>query len=203
MLVYMVRHGETYNNASAVFPLDDTELNENGLEQARETGKYLEQLYFDAVYSSPVLRVKQTLENMGIDRYITDNRLRDIGTGKLTGMKITEIESKDPAWYSTFQDGVENRYGVEKFSDLKKRVKEFIGSISGNGFKKVLIATHLEPIRGMYSLSTGVEGLPLTSLEISNCSISIFSVEGFDIELKGFNWLPLNNYPDRKNKSFN
>jgi broad specificity phosphatase PhoE len=203
MLVYMIRHGETYNNADAVFPLDDTELNDNGMAQAREAGKNIKNISFDAIYSSPIFRVKQTLKTMGINEYITDDRLRDIGTGDLTGKKITEITSIDPDWYATFQDNVENRYNVEKFSVLKKRVKEFIDSIPENENKKILIATHLEPIRGMYSLATGVEGLPLTKLEISNCSISIFSVNNSKIELKGFNWLPLQDYVDRKNKSFN
>ncbi len=203
MLIYMVRHGETHNNVEVVFPLDNTELTGNGIAQAREAGRNIENISFDAIYSSPVIRVKETLENMGIHKYVVDERLRDIGTGKLTGRKIVEVASEDPNWYATFQDGVENKYNVEKFSELKERVKEVINSISAKGFKRVLIATHLEPIRGMYSLATGVEGLPLTRLEISNCSISVFSVKNSDIELKGFNWLPLQLYVDAKNKSFN
>ncbi len=202
MLVYMIRHGETYNNAEAVFPLDNTELNEKGVLQARDAGKYIRDINFDAVYTSPILRVIETLNNMGIHEYTKDDRLMDIGTGKLTGKKIVEIASLDPNWYTTFQDGVENRYGVEKFSELKKRIKNFMDSISQMDYGSVLVATHLEPIRGMFSLATKINGLPLTKLEISNCSISVFSMNDGNIELKGFNWLPLHNYNGNKNKSF-
>ncbi|WP_290704934.1 histidine phosphatase family protein [Ferroplasma sp. Type II] len=91
---------------------------------------------------------------------------------------------------------------MEKFSELKKRVKNFIDSISQMDYNSVLVATHLEPIRGMFSLATEINGLPLTKLEIGNCSISVFSMNNGNIELKGFNWLPLQNYNGNKNKSF-
>ncbi|EQB72071.1 MAG: hypothetical protein AMDU4_FER2C00155G0006 [Ferroplasma sp. Type II] len=65
MLVYMIRHGETYNNAEAVFPLDNTELNEKGVLQARDAGKYIRDINFDAVYTSPILRVIETSKQHG------------------------------------------------------------------------------------------------------------------------------------------
>ncbi len=203
MLLYFVRHGETYNNVEAVFPRDNTELTEKGKEEAFETGKYLKKIKFDAVFSSPIQRVKDTLKIMGYKEYTTNPLLRDVGTGDLEGKKMSEITAKDPQWYETFQDGVANKYNVEKFSSVKKRLIEFTSSISDHDYKTVLIATHLEPIRAMFSIATLTEGFPLTKLEIGNCSISIFSLYGNVIEMKGFNWYPLNSYNDSKNKSFN
>ena len=203
MLLYFVRHGETYNNIEAVFPLNNTELTENGKKEAAETGKYLKEIKFDTVFSSPISRVQDTLKIMGFEKYTTDPLLRDVETGDLAGRKISEITAKDPEWYTTFQDGVENRYNVEKFSNVKRRVRDFTSSIADGKYRNVLIATHLEPIRAMFSIATLTEGLPLTRLEIGNCSISIFSLNENRIELKGFNWYPLKNYEDSKNKSFN
>jgi broad specificity phosphatase PhoE len=203
MLLYFVRHGETYNNIEAVFPLNNTELTEKGKKEALDTGRYLKRVKFDAIFSSPISRVQDTLKIMGFDKYATDPLLKDVETGDLAGRKITEVTAKDPEWYATFQDGVENRYNVEKFSSVKRRVVEFTSSIEANNYKNVLIATHLEPIRAMFSIATLTEGLPLTKLEIGNCSISIFSLNDKRIELKGFNWYPLENYKDSKNKSFN
>ena len=60
-------------------------------------------------------------------------------SGKLTGKKIVEIASLDPNWYTTFQDGVENRYGVEKFSELKKRIKNFMASMKISGKDRVIL----------------------------------------------------------------
>ncbi len=203
MLLYFVRHGETYNNVEAVFPLDDTELTENGKREAIQTGKYLKEIEFDSVFSSPISRVQNTLKIMGFEEYTTSALLRDVGTGDLTGKKMADITAKDPEWYATFQDGVENRYHVEKFSSVKRRMQEFTSSISDHDYRRVLIGTHLEPIRAMFSIATLTEGMPLTKLEIGNCSISVFSLHGETIELKGFNWYPLENYTDSKNKSFN
>lgn len=203
MLLYFVRHGETYNNVQAVFPLDDTELTERGKKEALETGRYLKLIKFDAVFSSPISRVQDTLKIMGFEKYTTSGLLRDVDTGDLAGKKISEITAIDPEWYATFQDGVENRYSVEKFSGVKRRMQEFATLITDSGYQKVLVATHLEPIRAMFSLATLTEGLPLTKLEIGNCSISVFSLHGGTLELKGFNWYPLENYTDSKIKSFN
>ena len=203
MLLYFVRHGETYNNVEGVFPLDNTELTEKGKEEAFEAGKYLKEIRFDALFSSPISRVQDTLKIMGYEKYTVNPLLRDVGTGDLTGKKITEITAKDPEWYATFQDNVENKYNVEKFSSVKRRVLEFTESIARLNYKNVLIGTHLEPIRAMFSVATLTEGLPLTKLEIGNCSISVFAVNGKTIELKGFNWYPLNKYNDSRNKSFN
>lgn len=203
MLLYFVRHGETYNNVEAVFPRDDTELTENGKRQALETGKYLKGTKFDYVFSSPIPRVQNTLKIMGFEKYTTDALLRDVDTGDLTGKKMSDIAAMDPEWYATFQDGVENRYNVEKFSSVKKRMDKFTSSISDRGYQRVLIGTHLEPIRAMFSIATLTEGMPLTKLEIGNCSISVFSLHENTVELKGFNWYPLENYTDSKNKSFN
>ena len=197
MLLYFVRHGETYNNIEAVFPLDNTELTEKGKKEAFDTGRYLKGIKFDAVFSSPILRVLATLKIMGIDQYKTDPLLKDVDTGDLAGRKISAVTAKDPEWYATFQDGVENRYNVEKFSSVKRRVVEFTSSIGADNYKNVLIATHLEPIRAMFSIATLTEGLPLTKLEIGNCSISIFSLNENRIELKGFNYLEVWNFYEK------
>ena len=44
--------------------------------------------------------------NMGIHEYTKDDRLMDIGTGKLTGKKIVEIASLDPNWYTDVKNSI-------------------------------------------------------------------------------------------------
>ncbi|MEM0139125.1 MAG: histidine phosphatase family protein, partial [Ferroplasma sp.] len=74
MIIYVVRHGETFNNVEKIFPYTDTELTEHGREQALNLSKFLKPLKFDAIYSSPYIRVRQTTELITHQNYKTDGR---------------------------------------------------------------------------------------------------------------------------------
>ncbi len=202
MILYFVRHGQTADNLNMVFPDKFTELTEKGKKEAKELKEYIKDINFDAIYSSPFIRTTQTTEILTDKNYIKDNRLIDVNTGNLEGKSIAEISKNDKLWYSTFQDSNNNRYNVELFDNVKKRLNDFINDIKNNGYETVLIVTHLEPVRAMYSLATETEGLPLTKIEINNCSVSVFSYTGDNLYLKVLNWLPIKNYSNGKNKSF-
>ncbi len=202
MILYFIRHGQTFDNLKGIFPDKFTELTEKGKNEAKEIKDYIKNINFDAVYSSPFIRTVKTTEIITDKKYIKDDRLIDVNTGDLEGKSIEEISKKDKLWYSTFQDISNNKYHVELFNDVKKRLNDFINDIKNKNYEKVLIVTHLEPVRAMYSLSTETEGMPLTKIEISNCSISIFTYIDDKLFLKALNWLPLKNYENIKNKSF-
>ncbi len=202
MILYFVRHGQTVDNLNMVFPDKSTELTENGKKEAKELKEYIKDINFDAVYSSPFRRTVQTTEILTDKNYIKDKRLIDVNTGNLEGKSIAEISKNDKLWYSTFQDSNNNRYNVELFDNVKKRLNNFINDIKDNSYERVLVVTHLEPVRAMYSLATQAEGLPLTKIEINNCSVSVFSYTGGNLYLKVLNWLPIKNYSNGKNKSF-
>jgi broad specificity phosphatase PhoE len=202
MILYFVRHGQTVDNLNMVFPDKFTELTENGKKEAKELKEYIKDINFDAIYSSPFRRTVQTTEILTDKNYIKDNRLIDVNTGNLEGKSIEEISKNDKLWYSAFQDSNNNRYNVELFDNVKKRLNNFINDIKDNGYERVLVVTHLEPVRAMYSLATQTEGLPLTKIEINNCSVSVFSYTDGNLYLKVLNWLPIKNYGNEKNKSF-
>lgn len=201
MILYFIRHGQTFDNLKGIFPGKFTELTEKGINEAKEIKDYIKNINFDAVYSSPFIRTVQTTEIITDKKYIKDDRLIDVNTGDLEGKSIEEISKKDKLWYSTFQ-GDNNKYHVELFNDVKKRLNDFINDIKNKNYEKVLIVTHLEPVRAMYSLATETNGMPLTKIEINNCSISIFTYIDDKLFLKVLNWLPLKNYENIKNKSF-
>jgi len=201
MILYFIRHGQTFDNLKGIFPDKFTELTEKGINEAKEIKDYIKNIDFDAVYSSPFIRTVQTTEIITDKKYIKDDRLIDVNTGDLEKKSIEEISKKDKLWYSTFQ-GANNKYHVELFNDVKKRLNDFINDIKDKNYEKVLIVTHLEPVRAMYSLATETNGMPLTNIEINNCSISIFTHIDDKLFLKVLNWLPLKNYENIKNKSF-
>ena len=76
MKIYITRHGQTDYNAKELMQGQiDIPLNETGIAQAKATRKKVEDVKFDAVYSSPLDRAKTTASivgNIDKDKIIKD-----------------------------------------------------------------------------------------------------------------------------------
>ena len=82
-MIYFVRHGQTDDNANGnlLTGWSATPLNERGFAQARETAAALKDIKFDVCFCSPLLRTRQTLEEIlkfheGLS-IIFDDRLKE------------------------------------------------------------------------------------------------------------------------------
>lgn len=63
MLIYIIRHGETQANKDGLLQgWLDTDLNEFGVELAKQTGKALKDVKFDVVFTSPLIRATHTAQ---------------------------------------------------------------------------------------------------------------------------------------------
>lgn len=93
-MIYFVRHGETdYNLEGIVQGQLDIPLNNKGIHQAHELKNKLKVLDIDVIFSSPLLRAKQTAqiihENLNVEiKY--DERLKEFFAGNMQGTKISE-----------------------------------------------------------------------------------------------------------------
>ena len=89
MRFYVTRHGQTaWNVENIVCGTTDLPLNETGEAQARETAALLQNVAFDRVFCSPLLRARQTAEIIcqGRDIPLTiDPRLREQDYGVYEG----------------------------------------------------------------------------------------------------------------------
>ena len=95
----LVRHGETQWNAERrVQGHTDVPLHDGGREQAALTGQRLADTRFGAVYSSDLVRARETAEiivavsNTGPYEIVIDQRLREVSFGKLEGLTWTEMD---------------------------------------------------------------------------------------------------------------
>ena len=91
--IYLVRHGESVANTQNRFGLD-TPLTELGATQASTLATTLADVDFDAVYSSNLLRARQTAEILASARnlhVLIKPGLKERNWGKLSGLREPDI----------------------------------------------------------------------------------------------------------------
>jgi len=132
----MVRHGQTDWNVEGRYQGQvDIPLNDAGLQQAQELAKQLEEVHFDAIFSSNLKRASQTamcvatLKNMEIQY---DFRLREISQGVWEGMLFSDV-------VQYYEKEVEKRRleplttrppGGETVMDVANRVRDAVENIA-------------------------------------------------------------------------
>jgi broad specificity phosphatase PhoE len=123
--IYIIRHGETLWNALKKVQGQeaDIELNENGKNQSKITGKYLKKYRygksgFDCILVSPLVRAIETAEiisekiKFDKSKIIYMNELKEIKKGKISGLlsnntylvKLNDFKKK---YFSKFKDPIE------------------------------------------------------------------------------------------------
>ena len=96
---YLVRHGETkWNAEQRVQGHTDVSLHDVGREQAALTAQRLAGTCFGAVYSSDLIRARETAEiitaasHTGPHEIVIDQRLREVSFGRLEGKTWSEMD---------------------------------------------------------------------------------------------------------------
>jgi broad specificity phosphatase PhoE len=108
--VFLARHGETDDNAppARVMGWIDTPLNERGREQARALAREAKQHDFQALYTSHLVRARETAEIVGEAiglEPVVDERLAESRRGKWEGRLIDDIKREEPeAWAASHED---------------------------------------------------------------------------------------------------
>ena len=154
MKIYIVRHGETkLNSQGRILGWTDDLLNDMGILLARETGKAMKEmgLTFDAVFSSPLSRARQTAEiilsEMDLDTEIQfDTRIMEMDMGDFDCKSADpEKHELDPAFVECFQRRPLELPAFpngESFRDVMARTQEFLRELAGKSYESVLVTTH-------------------------------------------------------------
>ena len=86
MDIYLIRHGETdWNKTKRLQGVTDIPLNAYGIELAEKTAEGLKDVPFDRIYTSPLIRAKETAQIILGTRQIPlleDPRIKEIGFGE-------------------------------------------------------------------------------------------------------------------------
>lgn len=180
MILYAIRHGESLANATAAHAgWAQVPLTEKGIEQAKRTAALIQDVRFDKVITSDLLRAIQTAEYaLPGCRKERDARLREISVGSLSGRFLTDCEAELGSLYLRHRhDHNFTAYGGENMDDLRRRVADFLNDLCQEpADSKIAVVCHEGSIFAMLCHVLQCS-LPRHAAAAANCSVSVFAYE--------------------------
>mgnify|MGYP001625075000 CR=1 FL=1 len=184
MKFYIMRHGQTdWNKKGKIQGKTDIELNEEGIEQAKEARKVLENYPIDMIVASPLKRARKTAEIINETRKVPimfDKALEERGFGYFEGKIRKEIHDEilDSEILDNYSLNKEYK-GVETIRGLCDRVWRLLNELKEEyADKNILLVTHGGVTRAISGYFNGVndKGI-LEDLDLQNCEIRRYEIK--------------------------
>ena len=150
-LLYLIRHGATLQNEQRPVVLQGNGINgplsPRGEQQAKEVGEELKEFPLAAVYSSPMLRARQTAQAIAEHHRLDIETIPDIhevSVGSWEGKTWTEIMESDREYYDRFMSDPSCPYrDGESFQNVLKRVQpKFAELIERHAGQAIAVVAH-------------------------------------------------------------
>jgi len=147
----LIRHGQsTWNAEGRIQGWADPPLGETGLDQARKLAQWLvvEGYPIVAIYSSPLLRAKQTAEQVGQAFSLpvqTDDRLKENNVGQLTGLTGPEVEQRFPEWLAArrvSQEWMPPPEGEDRDHFVSRAVAVMTDIVTNHSERTIAVVSH-------------------------------------------------------------
>lgn len=174
MNLYIVRHGEVNHNLLKIYNNEDEDLNETGIKQAEELSKEIENIDYDIIISSPLVRAKHTADiiNMKKREIVIDNRLKERNPGSLSGQSLT-ITNRNEYWY--YYSKIE--YGTsENIVKFFNRVYSFLDDLKTMNYDKILIVAHSGVSKAFSGYFEGLNDGKFLNRGLKNCEIKQYKL---------------------------
>jgi broad specificity phosphatase PhoE len=152
-VIFLARHGETTWNKDRRFQGQlDVELNDTGREQARALAEIAKGHDRAAIYTSPLVRARETAEIVGAALGLEprpDDRLKEVDVGDWQGRYKEELERDEPDAWAAFQAaGEDYRFpGGESLAAQQRRVIAALVDVTQRGDLPALVVCHRGVIR--------------------------------------------------------
>lgn len=198
-VIFLIRHGNTEFNEKKLFRGHlDVPLDSVGIEQAEKTGKFLKDINFDLIYSSPLSRAYKTAEI--INRYqsndieiLKENGFMDLNFGDWEGKGYDEIKLLYP---EIFNQWMREPYraaipGGEMLCDAQDRswkiLKEIVSESAGS---MLAIVTHRIINKLLISKILDIGKSGIWKINQDSCCINIFDYmhENFFVSKLNYNF---------------
>ncbi len=194
--IYVVRHGETHANLNKIVSGHfDSPLTVTGEQQAKLRQESLNNVYFDAVFSSDLVRAKRTAEIITIDRKLAVNTtglIRERFFGVWEGRLIEDVlkESKHMIeWREKLTETQKRQskmnFGYESDEQIAWRLMIFLREVAVTyAGQTILVVVHGSIIRAtlMHLGFATYDELPTGSIE--NTGYVVLESDGVDFFIK-------------------
>lgn len=182
-VMYLVRHGATVANEQKPRVLQgsnvDLSISERGREQARQVAAWFRGVAVDSLFSSPMLRARETAVEIGSQIGIdvqTVPGLKEVCVGRWERMNWDMIEREFPAECALFRNdcGQHGYLGGESYSDVQQRVVPvFEDLLTRNAGKSIVVVAH--SVVNIVYLATlmGLELKRARQLPQDNCAVNV------------------------------
>lgn len=175
----LLRHGRTaWNAVGRAQGHADVELDATGHEQASRTAQYLAALRPAALWSSDLLRARQTAEYLAAGSGLPvkyDERLREFDVGERQGLTLEEFAQRFPEEHAAWTGGAELPVvpGAEVAADVVARMVptllECLGSLARD--ETGVVVAHGAAMRaGVVALLGWPEDLTGSLRTVDNCA---------------------------------
>ncbi|HEY9747400.1 MAG TPA: histidine phosphatase family protein [Allocoleopsis sp.] len=198
--VILVRHGESSYNVERRVQghCDQSTLTEAGRAAALKVGEAVSSLKFDAVYSSPLKRAKETTqlalscfpatEHYPPEIQFTDN-LKEINLVLWEGMLFSDVETKFPDDIQLWRDqphklrmeipGPDGTVDFFPVPALYEQARQFWQDVlPQHGDQTILVVAHSGINRALISTAIGLDCERYQALQQSNCGITVLNFAG-------------------------
>lgn len=184
MNMYMIRHGESMANAEHLHAgWSQTPLSPKGEEEAQRLAELLKHYTFDKVYSSDLLRAKQTkaIALPNADAIFT-GLLREISVGELAGKHADVCLQQYGERYLTDKAARDYRFfGGENREMHLARVKEFMDTVALQEAEEVVVFCHEGTIRCALEFARDGQAY---KRPLKNCGVYLFEYKNAVWEFK-------------------
>ena len=189
MKIYIIRHGQTdWNVTRQLQGATDIPLNEKGVALARMTAEGLADISFDCVFTSPLMRAKETARIIMGERripLIEEERIKEISFGIYEGLSCSKEHDTvpDPEFMNFFlhPELYVPPKGGETIDSLCERTTDFLRELiqnPDNQDKTILISTHGAAAKGLLSSLIITDKKDFWNGGVhKNCGVSLITVK--------------------------
>ena len=130
-MLYVIRHGQVDTNIkNQVNGWNEEKLNSVGIQQAINAGNQLKNIKIDVVFCSPLLRTRQTYNNLNIKDIpiFYDDRIKERNSNSMVYADVETLDNN--IWY----DGTKNIIykDSEGFKSIINRTESILNDIKNN-----------------------------------------------------------------------
>ena len=143
MTLYLFRHAAVEDKYRGCYNGHiDIPISKEGLKEAKECFKTIEDINFDAIFCSTLQRAKQTLKSFSLKKEaVFSDLLREKSWGRHEGKSYDEVVAMEGASYENFEQWIKDLDG-ESYEDFTKKISQFLSQIKLLKADNILLVSH-------------------------------------------------------------